>query len=115
MSEASDAREQIRSEPALVRFGFDGLVGRCNDSDIHVHWVCRYDWADLGLFHGAKQRSLRRRGKIADLVEKQGAAVRGADESDAVAVGAGKRALQMPEKLTIGQGRREGAAIESDE
>src|ERR1022692_2296198 len=53
--------------------------------------------------------------QIADLIEKQGAPVGSANETDAIAIRAGECSLHAAEEFRSNQRRRNGSAIQGDE
>ena len=54
-------------------------------------------------------------GELADLVDEQGPAVCGLEDPGLISIGPGEGALAKPEERALGQGRREGAAVEHDQ
>jgi hypothetical protein len=70
---------------------------------------------DFALLEDPQEGGLRRLRQIADLVEKQGAAVGRAHEARLVLVGAGERAAHVAEELTFDEGLGHGSAVDGDE
>jgi len=77
--------------------------------------ACRPEAHDGALLQDAQEVSLEFERQVADLVEKQQAAVRRLDLADLALGGAGKRALLVSEQLGLDQVGRDGGAVDDDE
>ena len=63
----------------------------------------------------AEERRLHRAGELADLVEKDRAALRALERADVLPLGAGERAAFVAEELALEQGLGERRAVDADE
>lgn len=70
---------------------------------------------DLAALEDAKKLGLEIEGELADLVEEDGAAVRGLERALAGRDGSGEGALGMAEEDGLGDARGERRAVEDDE
>ncbi len=90
---------EIFAEPALANLGDKVLICGRDEAHIHLLRLTRPDRLDLALLDGAQQLDLYVERKIADFVEKEGAAV-GIDELAAVLFArARKRSLLRPKRM----------------
>lgn len=106
---------EIFAEPALANLGDQVLIGGRDEAHIHLLRLTRPDRLDLALLDGAQQLDLYVERKIADFVEKEGAAV-GIDELAAVLFArARKRSLLMAEENALDEIVGDRAAIDGDE
>ena len=87
-------------------------IGRGDDADIDLDRLPAADPQDLALLQKAQQQALQIDRHIADLVEKQRAAMGVLDVAVLAPDGAGERAFFVPEELRGDQGRRHGGAVE---
>ena len=69
------------------------------------------DALDLTVLEGTQQLRLQLERELANLVEKERAAVRNLELAGAIARGSGKGASDVPEELTLGDGDRQGRAV----
>ncbi len=89
---------------------------RCAEQPhLHRHLGGRADRAHGALLDRAQQLALHRQRQLADLVEQQGAAVRGLEEALAVLGGTGEGALAVAEELGLEQGLGDRTAVDRDE
>jgi hypothetical protein len=97
--EARQAMQQRRLELALADLVLEVGIGGRDQSHLDRGWLVGADRQDLAGLEDAQQRDLNLGRRFADLVEKQRAAVRGAEQAVAVArrsgVGAAGRAEQL--------------------
>ena len=88
-----------------------------------IHPLSDIDLDRLGCAQGdhfafllhAQQFGLKRQGHFGDLVEQQGAAVRGAEETFGSGIGSGERALLVAEQHRLQHGFGHVGAIDGDE
>ena len=113
--EARNAREEVASELAPLHELFEGLMGRCDDAQVHLDGPRRPDGGDLSFLQDTQEGRLRRLRQIRDLVEEQRAAVRRSHEAQLVPHSSGEGALHVPEELALDERRRNRAAIDRDE
>src|SRR5262249_62020035 len=73
------------------------------------------DRDDLALLEDAQKGCLRLERQVADLVEKEGAAVGRTDKPGPILGGARERALLVAEELALDQRVRDGAAVHGHE
>ena len=73
--------EQILAEPALLHQALEVGVGRGDDADVDGEGVRLAERVDLAGLEEAQQLRLQVETELADLVEKQGAALGGSDET----------------------------------
>src|SRR5262249_17252544 len=92
---------EIAPEVADANLFVEVAVRRRDDARIHRHRVGRADGDDLAMLQRPEQLDLRRRRRLANLVEKEGAFRRRAEEAYFVANRAGERSLHVPEQLTL--------------
>ena len=71
--------------------------------------------ADLARLQGAQQLGLHIEGQLPDLVQEDGAPVRGLEGPDAIAIRAGERALGVTEELALDEVGGDRAAVDDDE
>ncbi|MNF80821.1 hypothetical protein D3C84_630740 [compost metagenome] len=109
------AVEQVLSELARVHQGFQVLVGGGDDAHVHLDRYMAADPVELTIGQYAQQPGLRVGGHIADLVEKQRAAI-GLFEAPAAQVGStGERAFFVAEQLGLHQVLGNRRHVQGDE
>ena len=113
--EPGEAREQIVAERLLGDHVVEIAVGRGDDAEVERDRSGATDRHDLALLEHAELRRLRGPRQVADLVEEQRAAIGGADEPRVVGLGAGERALLVPEQLALDEVLGERAAVDRHE
>ena len=106
---------EIGAERTARDGGFEVLVRRGDQPDIDRNFAAAAHGTDAPLLQGAEQLHLRFIGQVADLVQKERAAVRGFEGARLVAHGSRKRTLDVAEKLRSGQFARNGAAVHGHE
>ena len=106
---------QILSEPPGLHLGRQILVGGTEQPHVRRHLADRPHGSDRALLHRAQQLRLHRQGQIANLVQKQGAAIGRLEESFAVLVGAGERTAPIAEELGLEQVFRNRSAVDRNE
>ena len=108
------AVEQVFAQLALLH-RFERIdVGRGDDAHVDRLLVPAAEAAEAALLQHAQQLDLRRRRHLADLVEKQRAAI-GELEAALAAIGrAGERALLVAEDLALEQRFGNGGAVDGD-
>jgi hypothetical protein len=82
---------------------FQIAVRRRDDADVDLDRHRAADAIEVLLFQRAQDLRLKRQGQIADLVEKQGAAMRELELPELAPGGAGERALLVSEELGLEQ------------
>ena len=106
-----DAVIEIGAERTARDGGFEVLVRRGDQPDIDRNFAAAAHGTDAPLLQGAEQLHLRFIGQVADLVQKERAAVRGFEGARLVAHGSRKRTLDVAEKLRGGQFAPNRAAV----
>ncbi len=102
---------EILAELALFdQFG-QIRVGGGDDSHIHADGLRAAESLKLALLQHAQQLGLQTERHVADFVQEDGAVIGLLETADAVADGAGKRALHVPEELGFEQSFGKRAAI----
>jgi len=86
-------------------------VRRADETDIDQAFGLVADGQDAAFLQDPRQPDLRRRGKLAEFVEEQGAAVGLREDAVGIAHGAGECALAMAEQGGVDQLGRNGATI----
>ena len=86
-----------------------------DDPNLDVHGPFSADPDDLAILDDAKEPDLGCEGKLPDLVEEQGAAVRLLEPALAASNSAREGALLVAEKLRVDQLRRNRAAVHATE
>src|SRR5580658_1778916 len=89
------SEKQIFAKTSATRHRFKIVVGGGDKADIQWNAAVAADAADFPLFDHAQDFCLRAQAHVADLVEKNRAAVSGNQQAVAVFVGAGKRAFDV--------------------
>ena len=95
--------------------GVEVAIGGRQEADIDLDGLVAADAEDLAVFEHAQQLGLEVERHIADLVEKEGAAVGVLETPLAQAVGAGERSGLVTEELIIEQVFVQGRAIHGHE
>ena len=90
-------------------------VGGGDHPHIDLLGARRADAFDLSRLQHAQQLGLLAIGNVADLVEKDGAAVRQLEASDAVGLGVGECAFHMAEELAFEDALRQRAGVHRDQ
>ena len=93
--------EQILAEAAVLDRLFEVGVGGGDDADVDGERRGVAERADFAGLEEAEELGLQVEAELADLVEEQRAAARGADHAGVVAVGAGERAAAVAEQLAF--------------
>src|SRR5260370_35311762 len=106
---------QIRSELPLHRPGFQVAVRGRNQAHVGPNGPIAADALERLLLKQPQDLSLESGWHVADLIEKESAAVALLKLADAAAVGAGESALLMAEQLALQQIFGDGGAIQRQE
>ena len=88
------------------------LVGRSDDADVDLDRLLPADPVELALGQHAQQARLQRRRHVADLIEKQRAAICLFEPSHPPGIGTGERAFLVPEQFRFEQFGRDSRGIE---
>ena len=107
--------EEILAELARIDQRRQPLVRRADDANVDRFLGRGADLAHLLLLDRAQQLDLHRQRQVGHFVEEQRAAVRGLEESVAIAFGAGERALAVAEELAFHQVLGNRAAVDRHE
>ena len=107
--------EQIFAETALFDEPFEVGVGGGDDADVDVEGTGLAERIDLAGLEKAQQLRLQIEAELADLVEKERAVLRRANQPRVVAIGAGEGAAAVSEQLAFEQFARDGRAVERHE
>jgi hypothetical protein len=106
---------QILSKAAALHRLDQRHVGGRHEAGVGRLQLFASDHAVLALFEQAQQARLQRGGGVTDLVEEQGAAGGGFDQSAVLAVGAGECPAAVAEQLAVHHAVRQAAAIDRHE
>ena len=90
-------------------------MSRRDDAHVDRDRLASADSLDGSLLQHAEQLGLRARRQVANLVEKQRAAVGLLEAADAPGVGAGERAALVAEELALEQRLGDRGAVDRDE
>src|SRR3982751_845879 len=107
--------EQILAESARADFFSQVLVRGSNDANVDLARDVLPDTLVLPFLEHAQEFGLKFQGKVANLVEEDGAAVRGLKAAGAIPHRARKRAADMAEKLALEHLPRDRTAVHSNE
>ena len=107
--------EQILAEQPLAHHQPQIAMAGGNDTDVGADRVVTADRHELALLQDAQQPGLRLERHVADLIEEQGAALGLLEPAHAARVGAGERALLVPEQLALDQFARDRRHVDGDE
>src|SRR5262249_19784197 len=109
------AEKQVFAERAFAHRLLERLI--CGGYHAHVgldRRIAAYAFKRLP-FQDAEELGLRHRAHLTDLVEKNGAVVRGFEFANLLLRRAGERPALVAEQLAFEQGLAQGGAVEADE
>ena len=109
-----EAVEQILAKLAIGDPLLQILVGGRDDPYIHLHRLVASDSIELAIGQDTQQPGLHIQRHVADLVEKQGAAVGLLEAAMADVVGAGESPLLVTEQLGFDEIFGDGRHVEGD-
>ena len=115
MPDDVEAEAQVGAEAAGSDFLVEPAVGGRDDARVDAARHVLADPADFAFLQHAQQLGLRARRELADLVEKQRAAVRFLEQAGALAHRAGERAARVAEELRFEQVVGERGAVDRAE
>ncbi len=107
-----EAEEQVLAEQALLDEDAQVLVGRRDDADIGLDRGAAADGGVFALLEHAQKPGLGVHRHVADLVEKERAALRLLETPDRALAGAGEGALLVAEQFAFDQVARNGRDID---
>src|SRR5690606_18370199 len=107
--------EQVLAESAVGGERIEWMVRGGHDAHVHAARRGLADAGDRAFLERAEQLGLGGRGEVPDLVEEEGAAVRGLEEPGPVPVRAGERTLRVSEELALDQIAGQRGAVQGDE
>src|SRR5438552_3506768 len=107
--------EEVRAEPARRDFPAQIPVGRREDPDVHPPRAGISDAPKLPFLDHPKKAALHRSAGVPDLVQEQGALMRGLEEADTILMRAGEGSARVTEELALDQGVRDGSEIVRNE
>ncbi|MNS89099.1 hypothetical protein D3C72_1230990 [compost metagenome] len=107
--------EQVGAEASVALRGHQVHVRGRDDAQVQRDRLVPAQSRDGALLQEAQQRHLAFQRQVADLVEKQRAALRLLDPADLALVRAGERTLLVAEQFRLHQVRGDGAAVDGDE
>src|SRR5205814_839634 len=107
--------KKILAERSRRHRGLEVTVGRGDYARVGTARIVAADRLVLPFLQDAQELHLQGGRDIADLVEKNGAAVRLLEETGLVGYGAGERAFHVAEQLRLQQVLRKRAAVHRDE
>ena len=110
-----EAEEQILAEQSLSDQLLEIMVGRGDDAHIGGDQGAAADGGVFAFLQNAQQPGLRFQRHVADLVEKQAAALGLLEPPDMTGIGAGEGAALMPEQLAFDQLARYRRHVDGDE
>ncbi len=90
-------------------------IRRRNHADVHLHRATFSEALELALLERTQQLGLKIEGHLADLVQKNGAAVRGFKLARAARYRARERSASVTEELAFEQSLRNRRAVDRDE
>src|SRR5215469_2700188 len=105
---------QIRAETAFAHQGLERLVAGGNDPDIDRSLAVGTHRTNRSSLDHVQQLGLEMKGKIIDVVEEEGAALRGLEEAATLRYGAGKRATLVAKEFTLCERFIDRAAMDRD-
>ena len=111
----ADPVVEVLPERALGDARLEVLVRRADDADVGVQGLPPTDALEGAILEKPQELSLNLRWEVADLVEKERAALGELDAPWHALVGAGERAALVAEELALDELRRERRAIDGDE
>ena len=114
-AELRDAEVQVASERPGVHLANEVAARRGDDSHVDGAIRVRADRLDALLGERAQQLRLDVDGQLSELVEEDGSAVGFDERRDTLVDGAGECAALVTEERALGEGRRDGAAVDDDE
>jgi hypothetical protein len=109
---ALDAEHQVFAELLILDQLVEVVVGRGDQTDIHVARFVITDANDLAAFENAQQLGLHVHGHVADLIKEQRAGVSVFKHTFAIAIGAGERALDVAEQFAFQDGGAQPGAVQ---
>jgi hypothetical protein len=113
--EDGEAIVEILAEPALGHCAVQIAVGGGEEADVGVERRGAADTLVLALLEDAEQLGLHGEGKLADLVQEEGAAGGELEAAALESVRAGEGAALVPEELGFDERLGQGGAVEGDE
>ena len=115
MLDGADPEIEVFAQHALLDHLRRIAVGRGDEAEVHIELLLVAETAHLPLLQNAQQLRLKVDGHLGDLVEEQGAACGGLDQTAPVAVGPGEGPAAVAEQLRLDQLLRDGGAVDADE
>ena len=106
---------EIHAEGAALHLGGEVAIGGGYQADVELPGACAADTLELALLQDAQQLGLQLRSQLADLVEKNGAALGHLELALFLRHGSGEGALLVSEQLAFQQRLGEGGAVDGDE
>src|SRR5262249_8763745 len=94
---------QIAAEVARANLFVEIAIRRGHHARVDRDGFRGSDGNDFAMLERTQQLDLRRGGRLANLVQEEGALGRGAEQADLVLDGAGERALHMAEQFALEQ------------
>ena len=107
--------EEITAEPPGLDFLGEVPVGARDDADVDLDGLGAADCPNLLFLDHAQKLHLQVQRHLADLVEKDRAAVGGDEQPAACLYRAGESALHVPEELAFEERLRDGSAVDWNE
>src|SRR5215212_7565965 len=109
-----DAVEKVLAEPALLHPLPQIDIGGGDHTYVKLHRLHPADPVNLALLQHTEELGLELEGQIADLVEKDGAAMGLLEPADSHLARVGEGALDVSEEFVLEQGSRNAAAVNGD-
>lgn len=106
---------EVLAERALLHEGREVAVGGGDDARVDGHRHAGTHGPDRLVLQRAQQTGLRGGLHLPDLVEEDGAALRGPEQAGLVSVGAGERTAHVAEQLRLDEVGRDRGAVDRDE
>ena len=110
-----EAVEEVLAEFALGDGGLEVVIGGGDDADIGLAGAGLADALVLALLEEAEEAGLDFEGEIADLIEEEGAAIRGGDFAPGIGERAGEGALDVAEEFALEKLAGKAGATDGDE
>ena len=107
-----DAVVEILAEALVGDVAFEIAIGRGDDPRVERHFDRLADRAHVALLQGAQELGLHAQRHLADLVEKQRAAVGFDEQALARGAGIGERAARVSEQLAFEQSLRNRRTVD---
>jgi len=110
-----EAEVEVFTETAFGDFSLEFAIGGGHDANVDPAGARAADALDDAVLDDAKKLGLDVEREFRDFVEEESGVVGGFEEAGLVGVGAGEGALGVAEEIGLGEGFRDGGAVDGDE